>query len=87
MRTRITPNTDTFHAVFRIKSFSISVEVLHPPFKRPPLTLTSLLMAISVTKSSGIVETLFPFELAIKPNVSKSEKALGFDVDKFADFP
>ena len=44
-------------------------------------------MAISVTKSSGIVETLFPFELAIKPNVSKSEKALGFDVDKFADFP
>ena len=47
-----------------MKSFSASLEVLYPPLIGPPLTLTSLLMATSLTKSTRIVENLFPLTLA-----------------------
>ena len=49
------------------------------------MTLTSLLMVTSVTKSPGGVKKLFPLRLAPRPKVSKSEKAWGFVIDKFVN--
>ena len=68
---------------FRMKSFSALIKVLYPPLIGPPLTLTSLLTFTSVTKSPGIFENVFMLRLAQRPNVSESEKAGGFVIDKF----
>ena len=60
---------------FRMKSFSASKEVLYPPIIVPALTLTSLLIVSSLTKSLGIVENLLPLRLAPRTKIFKSEKA------------
>ena len=69
----------------RMKSFLVSIEVLYPLLRGPPLTLTSLLMVTSVTEFPGIVESSFPLRLAPRPKVSRPEKALGFVIDKFVN--
>ena len=70
---------------FGTKSLLASIEVLYQPLIGPPLTLTSLLMVTSLTKSTGIVENLFPLRLVSRPKFSKSEKACGFVTDKFVN--
>ena len=56
---------------FRMKSFSASTEVLYSHLIGPPVTLTSLLMVTSLTKSPRIIENLFPLWLAPRPKVFK----------------
>ena len=66
-----------------MKSFSASKEVLYPSLIGPPVTLTSLLMITSVTKSPGTVENIFALRLAPRLIISTLENAWGFVIDKF----
>ena len=59
---------------FRIKLFSVSIEVLYTPLIGSTLTLISLLMGTLLTKSPRIVEKSFPLRLAPRPKVFKSKK-------------
>ena len=68
-----------------MKSFSASKEVLYPSLVGPPVTLTSLLMISSVTKSSGTVENIFALRLTPRLIISTLENVWGFVIDKFVN--
>ena len=70
---------------FRMKSFSASVEVLWPPLVGSPLTMSSLLMGSSLTKSLGIVKNLFLLRLAPRTKIFKSGNAWSFAIEYSSD--
>ena len=51
----------------------------------PPLTMTSLLMVSSLTKSSEIVKNLFLLRLAPRTNIFKSGNAGVFAIECISD--